>query len=131
MAYTDRIPQSEIQDKVTAASVAFAEKFGKYLGTDEQPNGKAHLSTSQIRKFYGEVKRQQMTGYSPTDFILLKPKLAYAVGRDKKSQKNTKIQDFYDVIADAIGKVNTEHSFENFVKIFEAIVAYHKLVAKD
>lgn len=135
MSYSKRIQPSEIKDKVTAISVAFAEDFGTYLGTDDYEttvdrNGKPKsnkipkLTTSQLRKFFGEVKRQQMVGYNQTDFILLKPKLAYAVGR---ADKNSKIRDFYEVLAPAIDLVSNETEFKNFIKIFEAIVAYHKV----
>lgn len=123
------IPQSEITDKVTDKTVKFAQEFGSYLGTDDlntktgKPSGNK-LTTNQLRKFFGEVKRQQMSGYDQTDFVLLKPKLAYAVGRAK--QKDSKIKDFYLVISDAIDKVKNEQHFKNFIKIFEAIVAYHK-----
>ena len=137
----DLIPQSEITDKVTDATVKFAQRFGSYLGTDSKKtvtdkNGRskelkeAKLTTNQLRKFFGEVKRQQMSGYDETDFVLLKPKLAYAVGRAK--DEHAKINDFYFVIASAIDKVKaptkeeSEKRFKNFIKIFEAIVAYHK-----
>ena len=84
----------------------------------------AKLTTNQLRKFFGEVKRQQMEGFNETDFILLKPKLAYAVGRAKDPK--AKINDFYLVIANAIDRVKNEKQFKNFIQIFEAIVAYHK-----
>lgn len=129
--WTELIPENEIKVKVTDVTVDFAERFGSYLGVDEiGDNGKGRmvkvrekLTTSQLRKFFGEVKRQQMTGYDVTDFVLLKPKLAYAVGR---ATKNAKIEDFYLVLSDAIDKVENEIQFKNFIKIFEAIVAYHK-----
>ena len=128
-------PKTEITNKVTHATVSFAEEFGTYLGTDEKDDknsGKkitiaSKLTTSQLRKFFGEVKRQDMNGYDETDFVLLKPKLAYAVGR---ADKNSKIKDFFNVLSQAIDEVvkstNPETSFKNFIKIFEAIVAYHK-----
>lgn len=145
MSYSKRIPSSEIKEEVTAVSVCFAEEFGTYLGTDDyeddldrdgkvqyDKNGKkkrkkvgSKLTSSQLRKFFGEVKRQQMVGYKSSDFILLKPKLAYAVGR--RSDKNSKICDFYEVLRDAIDIVSNEKEFKNFIKIFEAIVAYHKV----
>lgn len=135
------IPKTEITEKVTSATVDFAKEFGSYLGKDDQRkeldrNGnprdikEAKLTTSQLRKFFGEVKRQQMSGYDETNFILLKPKLAYAVGRAKDS--NAKINDFYHVISNAIDlvKASTQEEsgkrFKNFIKVFEAIVAYHK-----
>lgn len=126
------IPASEIKDNVTAKTVDFAKDFGHYLGTDEMVTDpktgktrktKGKLTTNQLRKFFGEVKRQQMQGYNETQFVLLKPKLAYAVGRDKGA---TKIKDFYEVMTNAIDMVHDEKTFKNFIMVFEAIVAYHK-----
>lgn len=130
--WTEKIPSKEITEKITKATVEFANRFGNHLGTDDtkiDTNGKTcttreKLTTNQLRKFFGEVKRQQLQGYNETDFVLLKPKLAYAVGRSKG--KNPKIKDFYMVMSDAIDKVNNPEQFINFIKIFEAIVAYHK-----
>ena len=125
---TEFIPASEINDKITDVTVQFAERFGKYLGTDDFDAAKKKirekLTTSQLRKFFGEVKRQQMQGYNETDFVLLKPKLAYAVGR--ATGRDPKIKDLYNVLSNAIDKVQSEKQFKNFIKIFEAIVAYHK-----
>ena len=92
----DKIPESEIRGKVTKETVNFAEKFGKYLA--EGNDYEEALTTSQLRRFFGEVKRQQMNGYDETDFQMLKPKLAYAVGRAKKKDKHCKIIDFYEVM---------------------------------
>ena len=132
----ERIPKEEIQNKVTDVTVQFAEKFGKYLALDDfdaEP-----LTTSQLRKFFGEVKRQQMMReFNETEFTMLKPKLAYAVGRAKqngKKNKAQKIEDFYNVITDAIDKVlnstDRPKAFKNFITAFEAIVAYHKAAEK-
>ena len=127
----DLISKQEIQEKVTAVTVLFAERFGKYLAKKEEQA--EPLTTSQLRKFFGEVKRQQMTGYDDTEFVMLKPKLAYAVGRAKQNGrkgKHQKIEDFYTVMADAIDKVEScsdkPKAFKNFITAFEAIVAYHK-----
>ena len=131
----DLIPKEEIQNKVTDVTVQFAEKFGEYLAVDDfdaEP-----LTTSQLRKFFGEVKRQQMMGYNETEFTMLKPKLAYAVGRAKQNgrkNKAQKIEDFFNVITDAIDKAlsspDRAKAFKNFITAFEAIVAYHKAAEK-
>ena len=78
-----------------------------------------------------------MASYNETEFVMLKPKLAYAVGRAKQNGKKEifqKIEDFYFVMADAIDKVlnsaNKDKAFKNFVTAFEAIVAYHKAAEK-
>ena len=94
-------------------------------------SAKNKLTTNQLRKFFGEVKRLQMQGFDKSSLLMLKPKLAYAVGRaNKDNNQNSpqpKINDFYRVISDAIDKVQDENNFKNFIQIFEAIVAYHKV----
>lgn len=122
------VPASEIKEKITEKTVGFAEELGRYLASDDSRNGglKA-MTTSQLRRFYGEVKRQQTNGYDTSDFVLLKPKLAYAVGRDK----GTKIVDFYKVMTEAMSHVSNEEEFNRFVKVFEAIVAFHKANSKE
>lgn len=132
----DLIPKEEIQNKVTDVTVQFAERFGKYLAVDDLDS--EPLTTSQLRKFFGEVKRQQMMrDFNETEFTMLKPKLAYAVGRAKqngKKNKAQKIEDFYTVISDAINMVlnstDRPKAFKNFITAFEAIVAYHKAAEK-
>lgn len=129
------ISREEIQEKVTNATVKFAEKFGSYLAVrDDEAEP---LTTSQLRKFFGEVKRQQMIGYNDTEFVMLKPKLAYAVGRAKQNgnrKRGQKIEDFYHVLANAIDHVESSSdkpkAFKNFIIAFEAIVAYHKAAEK-
>ena len=133
-----------ICDKVDQTTVDFAKKFGTYLAKadnwQEERDGKtlnmsgSALTTSQLRRFFGEVKRQQSIGYEESSFVMLSPKLAYAVGRARKEKKNgvkyCKIEDFFTVFEDAIKKVNSsedkQKAFKNFITIFEAIVAYHK-----
>ncbi len=128
----DLIPDAEIREKVTVATVDFAKRFGEYLATKEPNSDEEPLTTTQLRRFFGEVKRQQLNGYDETEFVMLKPKLAYAVGRAKKdSKKYFKIEDFNTVIAHAIDCVeespDKDKAFRNFIYAFEAIVAYHKL----
>lgn len=125
------IQASWIQDAITPAAVSYAEEFAKYLAKSDDRQTVA-LTTSQLRKFFGEVKRQQMSDRDEVAFAMLKPKLAYAVGRAKKDNKVYRIEDFYEVMSDAIDKVqacrddNKENAFKNFTLFFEAIVAYHK-----
>ena len=148
-----------ISDKIDLTTIAFAKDFGTYLAKDDikikvdkdrrpvlDMNGKPiesivgdKLTTSQLRRFFGEVKRQQIIGYNESSFVMLRPKLAYAVGRAKKSMKNEvkycKIEDFYTIIEDAVMIVvnskDTKIAFKNFIAFFEAIVAYHKAEVKE
>lgn len=128
MAWNEYVPSSEITDRITEKTVAFAKRFGEYLGRDDKDSDGSRtvagkLTTNQLRKFFGEVKRQQLQGFDESKFVMLKPKLAYAVGRADKSNK---IKEFYKVIVNAMNLVRDEKTFGNFVRVFEAIVAYHK-----
>jgi len=113
-----------INGNIDEEMISWAEGFGKFLGSKRGEVNDTQLTTNQLRRFFGEVKRQQIKGYNKVDFSLLKPKLAYAVGKAKK--KDNKIKEFYEVIAGGIEKVDSEIKFKNFIKIFESIVAYHK-----
>lgn len=124
MAWNEYVPSSEITDRITEKTVSFAKRFGEYLGRDDKDSdGRKKITRYQLRKFFGEIKRQQLQGYNESSFVMLKPKLAYAVGR---ADEKNKIKDFYKVFAEAMGHVHNEKQFKNFVQIFEAIVAYHK-----
>jgi len=93
-----------------------AEKLGPMLYNQ-------HLTTSQIRNIYGAVKQMEINGFKPNEFILLKPKLAYAAVRAKGN--GAKI--LKDVLTMAIDEVGEDKArFGRFVDFFEAILAYHK-----
>lgn len=116
---------------ITKEVVEWTDSFGKFLCSDRQDTGP--LTTGQLRKFFGEVKRVDINiGVNKADIIMLKPLLAYAVGRDKKDggKNKTKIDKFAEEMNKGIDAVldgkDLKSDFSHFVKIFEAIVAYHK-----
>jgi CRISPR-associated protein Csm2 len=141
--YPEKVIQKEwIQNGITEDARAWAESFGKFLCSieddDKQPKGA--LSTSQLRKFFGEVKRIE-TDFEKyrQDLVMLKPMLSYAVGRDKKNKgsefrNQTRIVQFEQELSKAIDFIRSDSSaksdYKNFVKMFEAIVAYHKFYSK-
>lgn len=98
--------------------ITFAEEAGKYMAINE-------LKNSKIRSIYGEIKRIQMGSFDSkkTSFLLLKPKVAYALGRD---YSNKGLQKFKSIFDKAANEVNDQKSFNNFCDFFEAILAYHK-----
>ncbi|MCX8020852.1 MAG: type III-A CRISPR-associated protein Csm2 [Chitinophagaceae bacterium] len=103
--------------------VKFADKFGSIL-----KNGK--LTTSQLRNFFGELRRIQMKGYDAEKlaFLMVKPKLAYAVKRhdnDGLLQFYKFFNIAYEVINKNDGK-NGAEKFHYFMQLAEAILAYHK-----
>lgn len=106
---------SWITDKITKDTVNYCDQFGKHLQANR-------LSTSQIRNVYGELKRIQMKGFEneKTSFILLKPKMAYSVARDRK------LEDMKKVFDKAYDAVDTSAHFENLMDFMEAVLAFHK-----
>ncbi len=100
------------------------KEWGEYLSTNESRDAPA-VSTSQIRKFFGEIKRIQADfENNKGEIILLDPKIAYAVGR---AEKKTKIKAFYDLLSNLIQDINEDkEKFNHFVSVVESIVAYHK-----
>lgn len=113
---------SEIKPKVYAGEDGYAAIIAKNL---------KKLNTNQLRKFFGAVrniekKNEKWSDIEP-ELYLLKPKFAVSVGR-KLIPK-----DFFKVMNACLNKIDVgetddekKENFNNFVKFFEAIVAYHK-----
>jgi CRISPR-associated protein Csm2 len=99
--------------------VNIASKMGEIL-----KNG--GLKTTQIRKFLDGMRKLDVQfnkgkDFNPDNVILLKPKLAYAAGR------NSEVKPLMDILDPAItagGK--TYKDFTRLLDLVEAIVAYHK-----
>ncbi|HRP56363.1 type III-A CRISPR-associated protein Csm2 [Agriterribacter sp.] len=128
-----KIDTSMLENGISASQIENLKEWGKYFANDE---GGVKVTTSQLRKFFGEIKRIQADFENASmDLILLDPKIAYAVGRAKKEargDKKVKIEDFYNQIAPMVSKIgNSQKKFKHFVQICEAIVAYHKQYGGD
>jgi CRISPR type III-A-associated protein Csm2 len=128
-------------------AITFCEQFGyclsNYYEIDDKGKRKDKpLSTNQIRKVYGEVKRIEMLlGNNPKEedwktveskVFLIKPKMAYSAKRDKTFSAEC----LYAVVKASITKIENESSmlkiqcFQNFAKLFEAVIAYHRAFEK-
>jgi len=103
-----------------------AQKFGEII----KNNG---LTTSQIRQVFSKLKSIEAKQYSShrTEFMMLKPYIAYAAGRQKNVDG---LQNFKEKITWGIDSVlnsqddyqEEEKRFKNFCTFFEAILAYHR-----
>ncbi len=91
------------------------------------------IKTNQIRNVYGAISRirnefhknpNKLSENIQRDLIMLKPKLAYAAG------KNKSVKPFQELFEDAINAVIRAEkpiiALQNFLFFSEAIVAYHK-----
>ena len=107
-----------IKEGADAKLPDFAEALGKYMAK----NG---LTNSKIRSIYGEIKRIQMGKFEQekASFFLLRPKVAYALGRD---DKNRGLQLFKLIFDKAYPLVHDQKTYQNFCNLIEAILAYHK-----
>lgn len=117
-----------VHQPITQEIVEWCKSFGKYLATGEEKNKIKPMTTSQLRRFFGEVKRIEMQAeVNLADVAMLNPLLAYAVGRDTNK---TAIKMFQEEMSKAISEIRYNETykedFKNFVNIFEAVVAYHK-----
>lgn len=109
---------SWITKEATKELVDYAEEAGRFMA-------KNNLTNSKIRSIYGEIKRIQMGIFEKekSSFYLLKPKVAYALGRDSKNE-GLKL---FKIIFDQCSKdVSDQKTYQNFCGFIEAILAYHK-----
>jgi len=98
--------------------VEYAEKAGRFMAL-------RGLTNSKIRSICGEIKRIQMSEFEKekSAFILLKPKVAYALGRDRE---NSGLKLFREIFDMSSTDVTDQKSFQNFCNLMEAILAYHR-----
>ncbi len=104
--------------------INIAQKLGQHLKT-------TGLKTTQIRRFLDGIRRLDMQfnkgkgnkekGFLPDQVMLLKPKLAYAAGR------NREVEPLMDIVEPAITAGSKSYDdFKKLLSLMEAIVAYHK-----
>ncbi|MBL7112178.1 MAG: type III-A CRISPR-associated protein Csm2 [Bacteroidales bacterium] len=124
MAWTNHVNAQWIIDKIDDSTINWTKEFAEYLASDK--DGTSKLTTSQLRKFFGKLRQIEADfDQLKTQIPMLKPKLAYAVGRDKDK---TKVRAFYNEISSALTAVQPDNkaTFKNLVSLVESIVAYHK-----
>lgn len=113
---------SWIENGADEALPDYAEFMGKAMADNK-------LTSSKIRSVYGEIKRIQMGEFAKekSSFYLLRPKVAYAVGRDKE---NIGLQLFKLVFDKSAKCVKDEDTFLHFANFMEAVLAYHRAYVK-
>ncbi|MBN9350047.1 MAG: type III-A CRISPR-associated protein Csm2 [Chitinophagaceae bacterium] len=147
---SSNLKDSWIKDGISDDTpIEWANAFAEYLVTEKEKDKLHHLtdskgnfkydrqnkpvyrktlSTSQLRKFFGDLKSLEANtsseNFSVARVKMMKPKLAYAVGREKSFEP--KIKDLYIEFSKAIDAVSEYRHFKNFIQLFEAVVAYHK-----
>ena len=126
--------------------VHHAQALGALLDRQEHAQGprsggegRQGLSSSQIRNIFGFVRRiENIWGRAGTNpdhaeqalrnLTMLKPRLAYAVSRDKYLGPLAKVlEPAIDQVLDTRQDMSkARRRFDNFLQFFEAILAYHR-----
>lgn len=112
-----------VNNGIDKQTIVYADGMGKRL--KEQG-----LTTSQIRNIFGEMRKIQMNGFQKekANFLLLRPKLAYAA----KRQNAKGMDEFYKLFCTAYDAVDTNDDkkapkqFDQLLQVMEAVLAYHK-----
>jgi len=150
--FADDFESKWIKEKFDEKTIVFAEDLGFLIcnkqikensktKTESDFNGNNAVTTSQIRNFFGEVKRIQMkVSNDPskwnqvnTSFLLLKPKLNYMSARVLGKNQGSHISILKDSLEKALNSIELKTSekdtvaqFNRFAEFLEAILAYHK-----
>lgn len=115
-------------DKTINEIELFAKRIAHDLPKEQQ------VATAQIRQIFAKMKVLEAKGgikvqSRQVDFLMLKPQIAYAAGRHKK----TGLNELKDRLIEGIEAVlradpgdNQQQRFKNFCLLFEAILSYHK-----
>ena len=119
------LPNQETVEQIISGDTKKMVKTAEDLGKQLTNNG---LTTSQIRNVFGAVKKMEMKGFQDKEFLLLKPKLAYAASRPGARRGTEELRDVLALAIEAVG--SDEEKFENFCDFFEAILAYHREAKK-
>lgn len=114
---------SWITNEIDKDFTDYAEKVGAFMA-------KKKLTNSKIRSIYGEMKRIQMGQFEKekASFYLLRPKVAYALGRERKNVGLCVFKLLFDKCSEY---VTDTKSFNNFALMFEAVLAYHRANGGD
>ncbi|MGB9772258.1 MAG: type III-A CRISPR-associated protein Csm2 [Candidatus Kapaibacteriota bacterium] len=120
----------------TNSVLDLAEKTAQWIDETAKNKGENYaknIRTNQIRNVFSHINRIRTKFRNKgkfdeeieADLILLKPKLAYAAGRQKQIREFQKFMfDIIDAVVNSKGDKNK--AIENFFALIEAIVAYHK-----
>ena len=113
-----------IKEGPTLEIINEVDKTGKELA--DRHKG---ISKSQIRNIFSKLKEIEVKGFQnkKADFLMLKPLAAYSSKRsDKKIFEDLRKNLIEPAIEEVLNAPNEEEAFNNFVLLFEAVLAYHK-----
>ncbi len=124
------MPRTEyiIHKKVKAKPNDFLSGNGKLIvdvsmDIAKQTSGRYGVTSTQIRRIFGDLKRRQYKDFNLNRIQLIRPKLAYTFARHGTKQGMDVLLGTIDFLLE---KVKNREHFDNVINFFEAILAYHK-----
>lgn len=110
--------------KLSELSVDDLVRSSDELGRELQ----SQITTSQLRKIFSEIKHIELEtksaggkdAFNIDRVKMLKPKIAYLAGREKRLKPFKEVMDAY------ISKVKDVEDFGRLAEFMQAIMAYHK-----
>ncbi len=122
--------KNEVEQWISSGPEPKLMDIAKEFGEEIKSSG---LTTSQIRQVFSKLKSIEAKKYRQqrTEFMMLKPFIAYAAGRQAKvnglQKFKEKITWGINCVLDVHGdEIEEEKRFKNFCTFFEAILAYHR-----
>ncbi len=113
--------QNWIKTGIDSTAIDEYDRLGQKLA-------KEGLTSTQFRAIFGSVRKIQLFGIKEqlTEFLLLKPKMAYTYRRHGDKMKT--FYDFFICSFEAVvgPKEELEKRFKNFADSLEAVLAFHK-----
>ncbi|MDM8523138.1 type III-A CRISPR-associated protein Csm2 [Desulfococcaceae bacterium HSG8] len=106
--------------------VSIAEVMGRYLSYNIRMNA--------IRRFLTAFRKIEVAKpYDPDLVALVRPKLAYAVGRSSLDEKRflLRFMGIFDPVLQAVSATGEEKDFEKSLKFMESVIAYHRFYGGD
>ncbi|MHA1274515.1 MAG: type III-A CRISPR-associated protein Csm2 [Promethearchaeota archaeon] len=124
------MPRTEyvIHEKVRANPNDFLNGNGKLIvevsmDIAKKTSGRYGVTSTQIRRIFGDLKRRQYKDFNADKIQLIRPKLAYTFSRHGSKQGMDVLLGTIDFLLE---RVKNKEQFDNIIDFFEAILAYHK-----
>ena len=116
-----RIPLDLLNRNFNADDIDIFKSWGSSLA-------RSNVKMTQLRKFFSELKRIEADFERLNNrIIFLDPQLAYAAARADKNEAKNKLKELHNALSPLIRSINEDkNKYKRFVRIFEAIIAYHK-----
>lgn len=125
------LPKADVARWITVGidrqAIDYTERLAKHLA--------GGFTRSQFRNVFGELRRIQMRGIrnesERTAFLLLRPKMAYAVAREQGNRrKEESMKAFKEFFDEAHQHVELDGDpgirFDRFMQLMEAVLAFHR-----